>query len=455
MPTRIKIPLLCLIVALLTYASRHFMIDDALIMARYVQNAVNGNGLVFNRSEYVNALTSPLFSYVLVGVSWLLQGNVLLAEYVLCGICLLGAVLLAERMVSYSGFLIASTAYFYYHVGMETSLFMFMLMLTITLYFESRLDWLPLALLLLGLTRFEGAAMIPVIAWNLYRTRSFPRLPSFIAPIGIGLAYLLFNHHVYGLYLPSSGLAKLGQGMSGYWGPWPFSFLLRSTIILRVFPWAFYKAPIIAILFVIGVFASKKLGLNRVILPFLAILLSFYMLFNLPNYTWYYAPFIFFGMFYAVLAVKLTRFRYPILVAAMVLQISTNTLWLSLQNTNQYYNYCDVGRWLDANTPKKATVAVCESGIIGWYSHRYIIDILGLTTPKNAGYIAHRDATSWLAEDHPDYIVMHHPTWWWEEVADASPDYQDLPVHFGPDSSTIIRILQRKTVDATFPGQSR
>jgi len=82
MPTRIKIPLLCLIVALLTYASRHFMIDDALIMARYVQNAVNGNGLVFNRGEYVNALTSPLFSYVLVGVSWLLQGNVLLAEYV-------------------------------------------------------------------------------------------------------------------------------------------------------------------------------------------------------------------------------------------------------------------------------------------------------------------------------------------------------------------------------------
>ncbi len=78
-------------------------------------------------------------------------------------------------------------------------------------------------------------------------------------------------------------------------------------------------------------------------------------------------------------------------------------------------NYVAAAQWLEVNSPPNAKIAACEIGTIGWYSHRYLYDIIGLTTPKNAVYLAHRDEVSWFAEDNPDYVVIHLPPWGWEK----------------------------------------
>src|ERR1051326_8921364 len=44
-----------------------FRLDDALIYARYARNFLAGAGLVYNRGEIHNAVTSPLFIWLLVG----------------------------------------------------------------------------------------------------------------------------------------------------------------------------------------------------------------------------------------------------------------------------------------------------------------------------------------------------------------------------------------------------
>jgi hypothetical protein len=58
-----------------------------------------------------------------------------------------------------------------------------------------------------------------------------------------------------------------------------------------------------------------------------------------------------------------------------------------------------------------------EVGTVGWYADRHIIDILGLTNPYNAGYIAKGDADSWPIHYQPDYILIHKPLWIHETIA--------------------------------------
>ena len=74
--------------------------------------------------------------------------------------------------------------------------------------------------------------------------------------------------------------------------------------------------------------------------------------------------------------------------------------------------YPAVGFWLATHTPPGTRVEAGEIGTLGWFCQGCrILDILGLTLPKNAIHVAHKDAVSWLAEDRPEYVVVHTPAW--------------------------------------------
>src|ERR1700679_3177800 len=111
---RLRAALVILVVCILGYPARNFVLDDALIYARYVSNALAGNGLVFNVGERVNALTSPLFSYLILGASALLHGNLFFGDPFLFGWAFIAVFFLAEWVVLYSGIRVASTEYFYW-----------------------------------------------------------------------------------------------------------------------------------------------------------------------------------------------------------------------------------------------------------------------------------------------------------------------------------------------------
>ncbi len=235
-PMSFKILLIIAIVAFLAYCEGYSKIDDSFIYARYISNALAGKGMVYNAGEHVNALSSPLYSYLLLLTSWLLHGNVLLGTIVLSGVFLVLASILAEYLTPFSGLFIASTAYFYYLVGMETSLFVFMILAIITLFQMEKWGWLPLASVLLVLSRFEGGLLVAVVAWRLYQRRVWPTWKAFIPAILLAVCYLLLNHHYYyGVYLPSSATAKLGQGFSGLWGRWPTAFVSHFSMAMVTF----------------------------------------------------------------------------------------------------------------------------------------------------------------------------------------------------------------------------
>jgi len=438
----LRVCVICVIVVSLGIAIRHFYLDDALIYARYVRNALAGRGLVFNTGEPTNALTSPLLAVILLAFSALLQGHILAAELMTSIAFLAGACILAEQLVPWSGMLIASTCYFYLCFGMETPLFLFLITLTVICYQKNRLDLIPLLALLTALTRFEGAMLGAVIAYDMYRRRTFPRLPSLVWPGLVVTGYLGFNFYFYRHLLPASASAKFAQGFSGYWGRWPRAFLTVgfSSPLRLAFHATSSIVALIAVFALIGICKQRWTLINRVLLPTLGGMLGFYVLFNIPNYHWYDAPFIFFGMLYAVIGLPKKPLAHPLL--ALVILYSSVTAFLTLSPIQGTLYYAQMGQWIEDHSAPQAKVAASEIGTLGWNCNRNIDDILGLTNPKNASHLVHHDLSAWLEEDKPDYVVVHDPAWYGETAATTSPLYTLEPVHF---QGTYL--MRRKTVE--------
>jgi arabinofuranosyltransferase len=436
---------ICVITALLSYAGRHFQLDDALIYARYVRNALQGHGLVYNLGERINALTSPFFSVLLLAASWLLHGRLLFAETLLSAGFLIAACIVAEDLARWSGVLIASTSYFYFCFGMETTLFLFLIALTFMLYSKGRLDAVPTLALLATLTRFEGALLGVVIAIDMARNRRFPRLRAFLVPALIVAAYLAFNIHFYGRLLPSSAAAKFDQGFSGFWGRWPRAFLRSPLNLFGFFRTTIYVVPVAFVLGTLGIRARQNTLMNRILLPFLGSLLAFYILLNIPAYHWYSAPFIFFLLVYALAGLPRTRAAH--IVLAVVIVQCTVAGFLQLRQSDVNTNYAAISEWITAHSAPNAKIASVETGTVGWYTDRYVDDIIGLTNPKNASELRHRDLYTWLEQDKPDFVVMHTPPAFGENAAAASPLYVYEAVHFGPYS------VMRRRIASDAPNQ--
>jgi arabinofuranosyltransferase len=431
--------LILFFVATLSSFSHFVVVDDAFIYARYIQNAIDGHGLVFNVGERVNALTSPLYCYLMLAVVKLLHGHVLLVLRLLFLVFWCLSCLVAEALAPFAGVFMAACAYFYSLQGMETPVFLFFIALALWLYREEHWNWLPLVYVLLSFTRFEGALLALLLFVAQALRRKWPFWGAWF-PVPLLLAgYLAFNVHWYGSLLPSSAGAKFGQGMSGYWGRWPLAFLDARPLV-KTTGWAMYLLPVALYLAWRGARTSLKEGVAwvRPALLFAAGLAAFYILFNLPDYHWYYAPFMYLGLIFAALGIPRRPAYQPLIWAAVLFFAAAGVR--SVRKYAPRIDYIHADAWLLAHAPAGSRIATAETGQIGWdLQNYYVIDTVGLTTPANAVYTAHRQPERWLSEDHPDYAFVHINPWRWESPVANSPDYVMVPVEFGE-----VRLFERR-----------
>ncbi len=432
-PKRLFLFLLFLIpLAYFSYRSRGFQLDDALIYQRYVRNLFDGYGLVYNQGELFNALTSSLHTYFTIVASFIV-GNVHSASIILAAIFMALTLsvftLVFSRyesiyFVLFGAIFMAVFPYFYLTYGMETPLFIFFIGLC--LYFFEKEDnfWLGIACALLLLLRSEGVFLILAMAIEHFRQkRPFPKLSYFILPLLIIGASYSFNKFYYGHFLAETAAAKLTQGQSGLWGEWP-----AFKYVGYQFGWFFSNSKLLLsgliVLSFCGVLSLRLKSLNVISISFLFFYTLFFVVFNIPNYHWYYAPYYAFAFFYTGLGIAwLTRnflsakdivFKTMGIVAISV--AIPLLLYSSLMVTHSKADiggtarpYQIIGQWLKDNTPDDAKVALIEIGTVGWYSDRYIIDILGLVNPLNAKFLGERNFSAWLHHYSPDYILIHQP----------------------------------------------
>ena len=184
---------------------------------------------------------------------------------------------------------------------------------------------------------------------------------------------------------------------------------------------------------------------NQILWPFLGLLAAFYILCNIPAYHWYYAPFLFFGIIYAARLLPISGTVYTTCLVLVAFAALDNIDYLR-KNSTENVPYAEMGRWMTQHTPVNSTIASSETGTIGWYCDRRIIDMVGLTTPANARYTAKADFNSWF-KDRPDYVIVHETTPFpWELIAKQSSEYEYVPVHFDN-----VYLMVRKGFDTTRP----
>ncbi|TFH35571.1 MAG: hypothetical protein E4G99_06990, partial [Anaerolineales bacterium] len=202
-------------------------IDDAYITFRYSQNLLNGNGLVFNAGEAVLGTTTPLYALLLSLAAAPIGGSQAPYPAIALGInaiadgltCLL--LLRLGRRVGYpnagvvTGILwaISPMSVTFAIGGMETSVFILILMGSLYMYSTHRL--VPAALLAAFslLTRPDALiAVIPLLGIRLLTLlRKKPDRPSLLEILSFGLPLAiwgLIGYLYYGSPIPQSVMAK-------------------------------------------------------------------------------------------------------------------------------------------------------------------------------------------------------------------------------------------------------
>ncbi|PIE83236.1 MAG: hypothetical protein CSA09_02845 [Candidatus Contendobacter odensis] len=462
--------LACIAALVFSYLNRNLQVDDALIYQRYLSNLLDGHGLVYNHGEYFNAMTSPLFSYLSALIA-LLVGQVNLVVMSINTLAMIGSLLIFNQVFgrydswgsAFGALFCACLALIYLTYGLESTLFLFLIGLCLYLFERNQVFWLGIACALLLLTRSEGIFLILAMAVEHFRQqRPFPNWRYFILPLAIIGAFYLFNKIYYGQFMPHTGMAKIYQGRSGLWGAWP-SFADFSYQI----EWSFQSNEVFYIftfLALIGFLSLGKCSLNLITGLFFILYTAFYVILNIPNYHWYYAPYYLFAGFYAGTgSTWLARNFYAsrsrlfqglgmILVTLLLYRFSVHNaanLYIALGLGYQHPYYPALGHWLHKNTPPDAKIAMCEIGTVGYYSKRYIIDMLGLVNPDTARFIGERRFSEWLRLYTPGYILIHQPAWGHETSAKTAAllgDYHQTPNFKFPSFNLLVaRNLNKPT----------
>lgn len=420
------------------------IIDDSYITYRYSRNILAGNGFVFNPGERVLGTTTPLYTLILVGmgaltggvqapfplISWLLNAVI---DSISCVILWkLGKALISNRVGIVTSFLWAIAPYSvtFSIGGLETSIFVFLLLLTSYCLIKSHSDIIWLCASFVILTRPDALIfllplfLLPIIIPSqrkIYQPRTM-----IIAAIPL-LAWILFGFLYFGSPLPHSLAAKsvayqlpnnaaFIRLIQHYLTPFNEQYTFGSNILygnLFIYP----------TLFIIGFIVIFRKNLNSLALIIYPI--TYFLTFAIVHpliFRWYLTPPlpIYFLTIIAgaetlleKLLEKIKSVRLPMTLPKWSLTfisqviISLILLFPVFLSVKAWVFKPDHGNqtpapemaWVKleelyrlasndilAVTAPDAVVAAGDVGVLGYFTDRSILDTVGLNSPVSSTY---------------------------------------------------------------------
>ncbi len=437
-------------------------IDDAFITFRYARNLVSGIGFVFNPGQPVLGTTTPLYTVLLATLAgitrstnypWLALLVNALADAATCVfLAALGEKLTGRRSVGLCTALlwaIAPMSVTFAIGGMETSVFILLLVATAYFYVIGRTRWAAVAGGLLVLTRPDGVLLVAPLMIDLLarrlRARQFPTAEALLF-LGVVLPWVAFATIFFGSPIPHSILAKtlayrvapvdgLINLLQHYGTPffedqflgrfWPLAgfilYLALSLIggvnILRrdtrvwplvLFPWLYFAA-----------YAAAGILIFR---WYLAPPLPFYFLLILAG----------FAQLLGDLTARArgwlqTRRLDPLLLPVGVFVFFSICAWtprpdhgpnepapqMAWHQLELYY--AQVGSALAPRLTAGSVVAAGDVGALGYYSNARILDTVGLMSPEATVYypldrslytISYAIPPLLILNQKPDFVVL-------------------------------------------------
>lgn len=468
-----------------------FVYDDSYITLKFAQNLLRYGRFTFDGGPSSSGATSPLH-VILIALLALIFGRVDLAAFFLGVATLAGAsafcyywareVSGSRRTGFLTGLLFVSSGWMVFDAlsGLETVLFIMLLLLALFL-FEKRNRWfgIPLALNIMtrpegwffvaGLVVFVAVRQLPVgsrlpraCAAKPVRHRSFRE----IRELGLGMLifgiclvpFLLLNYSQTGSILPDTATAKtyffgeIGMPLSKKWTffwdtvrffytkiiiPWPL-IIPVALILARRFWSRFY------ILVALGGFA-------------LAYLLMFP---GSPKHYWcryqhIFIPFVLFAIAEGSINAVHWAGRYlnrylglaGVVTGMLVASLVLGNQLLSLQRQYAIYrgqirSTREVGeelaRFVMKYTQRGDVVATHDVGILGYFTDRPILDLVGLVNPEVRPYyrdaetgelipVYQRNVLDYIRIRMPRLLIMFPD---WKLFLNFDPE--KIPEHFVP-----------------------
>ncbi|MBX2992327.1 MAG: tetratricopeptide repeat protein [Bacteroidetes bacterium] len=455
-----------------------FPLDDPWIHLQFAKNLYEYGSFSYYKNEMVTAgSTSPLYT-ILLAIGFFFTSNEMMLSYVLgVGFLVLAAFFIFKIVSelhskdSSSGsillglgasllLLLEPRMQWAALSGMETTLFMCVLLATLYFYHARQAIAFGVAAGLLVWTRPEAVILFAAIAldviyhslWVLSRKtkrKSDKTVPPSSAwlktPLGIAalfsVIYAGFNLYLSGSVFPNTFAAKLkyyGAGTSANFPTHVFHFLVDGQMMLIA---VFAGIGIAVVLF--RAFKREQQSHLTVLLFSFGLFLAYWLklpyLYQEGRYMMPLVPFVLmlgvFGLQTATAARKgLFKSIRPSRVLAFhtifFLVIGTQFANASLEKRNDYAGMClyindrqvQTAKWLRDNTPEDAIIGTHDIGAIAYYSERKIADMVGLVSPEMIERIGSLNKLhQFLVEKNVSHIAVLRN---WFEIANQQPQFQ-------------------------------
>lgn len=390
--------------------------DDFMIAQRYAQHLAAGDGLVFNSGERIEGFSDPL---TVLAISWPLEW--LRVPGRMLGLCvwslnallhgLIALTLLGSAPDRRRGGLCA-LAYvtlphhsFFAHCGLEVYVQALLLLLVVSRLREGgRVFYVALGLLPLAHSiDLPLWSLASIARFSLARDRGREAFRLALSALPMAL-YETFRLAYYGQPLPNTYYLKAG----GVSAP-----IMGVLYLLRGGKWL---VPLLA-LALVGLWREKQR--LRGAMPLLAFILIPYFVFVAKvggdNFEWY--RFIFIALPAVLWAIResCAREKAWLVTAAIAAQLAINVVgFVRSDEDNRRLLRWDAGRIalgyaIAANSRADAVVALFGIGNAGYFSDRYVLDMLGKADAFIARTPAHRQRRIGHQKDDPAYVMSRRP----------------------------------------------
>lgn len=399
-----------------------YAIDDAWITYRYAEHLASGLGFTYNAGERVLGTSTPLYTLLLAFVH-LLGGNVPVASQMIGLMAGLGTVtgvfLLGKKLDSPdTGYIAAGLLVFmpYFHkftaFGMETPLYLCCIAFTFLCFAAGRLYLSAVLASLCLLIRLDGLAVgSALFLAYLLMERKMPwkHLAVYLA---IAAPWFVFSQLYFGDVIPNSFLAKRIHA-SQQSRTWILEWMLSQwytfpAFLGAAFCWKNGKARTTTLALYCWAFAY-------------AIVFSFS---NLYGYPWYRSPLCIPLACFAAIAVRQISTGLFSTVIARAVALGSLTVLLILpdlyetgdQISLRKYGVIPIEKtrytavhWIRNHVPEEAVIASGGIGHLGYFTHNYILDTVGLIAPevvKKRPPSADDFLQFTVEQYHPDYVFQ-------------------------------------------------
>jgi len=409
--------------------------DDPFITFRYAQNLAQGKGFVYNPGERVLSTTTPLFTLVLAGGSFIWSDIHHLAVLIGAACLAFGGWMIFELSRAWGTPLLGWTGLALFPtfpllvstLGSEMPLYLALCLGALAAYATRSYTLSGICCGFAFLTRSD-AVLVPFLMAVDFTARRKEKLPwgGIFAFAAISLLWIGFAWLYFGSPVPATLGAKQSQGRLAISEQFAPGFL---TILQSYTGWPYILFACLLLVGWLHAFLVKRETIHVLIWPLAYF--GAYTLLGVSRYFWYYAPLVPSLVIGAGLSLEALRHWSQTLLgkyqeagakiggaAGMILIVvilAANLGGLSSMPGKadvRYPIYRAAGDWLRENTDEDASVGALEVGIIGYFAKRKMVDFAGLIQPDVAQSLEPEDtyedaALFALNRYSPDYLVLH------------------------------------------------